>query len=217
MQQGATCPGCGAARQVGAECPHCGVIYAQAERRARERAATEAEARAALVRSCPSCQGQVSVSAPTCPHCGEVFQAPARWPVRALLGYGGAAVLALGVWAPIVRLPMVGPMNYFHNGDGDGIILLALAAVSVLVVALRRWFVLYGTGLGALAFLGHAIYDWNHRMALAGAKYSADMVGNPFAGIGQAMIESAQLEWGWAVLFVGAGLLVAAAALRDNR
>lgn len=207
------CPRCGARRQDGPECPHCGVFYAQAERRAREQAAAAVAAQAALVRQCPACQGQVSVNAPACPHCGEVFQQRAGWPVRSLLGYGGAGVLALGVFAPIVRLPFVGSMNYFHNGEGDGVILLILAAVSVVAVALRRWFVLYGTGGGSLMLLGYALFDWNRKMNSAKAEYSADMTGNPFAGIGEAMFNTAQLQWGWGLLFVGAGLLVAAAAL----
>lgn len=207
------CPGCGAKRQDGAECPHCGVIYANAERRAREKAAGSVVVQTTRVRACPSCQGQVSATAPSCPHCGEVFQAPARWPVHALLGYGGASVLALGVFAPIVRLPIVGTMNYFHNGEGDGAILLALAAVSVLAVALRRWFVLYGTGGGSLMLLGYALFNWHRKMSAAKAEFSADMAGNPFAGIGEAMFSTVQLQWGWGLLFIGAGLLLAAAII----
>lgn len=54
-----------------------------------------------------------------------------------ILGIAAAAVLFLGVFAPIVRLPMVGSFNYFRNGEGDGIIVLLLAIVS-LALALRR-------------------------------------------------------------------------------
>ena len=212
------CPRCGAKRQEGSECPHCGVIYANAERRARETAAATVVIQTTRVRACPSCQGQVSTTAPACPHCGEVFQQqPTAWPVRSLLGYGGAAVLALGVFAPIVRLPIVGTMNYFHNGEGDGVILLVLAAVSVLAVALRRWFVLYGTGGGSLMLLAYALFAWSGKMRTARAEYSASMAGNPFSGIGEAMFSTVQLQLGWVLLFIGACLLLAAAILsRDE-
>jgi hypothetical protein len=44
---------------------------------------------------------------------------------RQLLGIIGSAILFIGVFMPIVKLPVVGEMNYFHNGRGDGVIILA--------------------------------------------------------------------------------------------
>jgi hypothetical protein len=38
-----------------------------------------------------------------------------------------------------------------------------------------------------------------------------DLAGNPFAGLGQAAVSSVQLQWGWAVLVIGACLVIAAA------
>ena len=40
MEEPSTCPMCDAPRSNGLECPSCGVIYARAERRVRERAAS---------------------------------------------------------------------------------------------------------------------------------------------------------------------------------
>ena len=41
----------------------------------------------------------------------------------------GAAVLCLGVFSPIVTIPLVGSMNYFRNGTGDGVVVLLFAAL----------------------------------------------------------------------------------------
>ena len=48
---------------------------------------------------------------------------------RQLLGILGSATLFIGVFMPIVRLPIVGEMNYFANGRGDGVLILVLAGV----------------------------------------------------------------------------------------
>ena len=40
---------------------------------------------------------------------------------RQLLGILGSAILFIGVFMPIVKLPVVGKMNYFHNGRVDGV------------------------------------------------------------------------------------------------
>lgn len=209
------CPRCGAKRQGGTECPHCGVIYANAERRQQEKeAAMAAVARSVLVTNCRVCHGEISVNAPTCPHCGEVFQAArSRWPLRDLLGYGGAGLLALGVFLPMVRLPMLGTMNLFNNGHGKGLIILALAAASFAAVALRRHVALYGTGGASLAMLTHTLYTLNKIKNDARADFTKDLAGNPFAGLAEMAIEATQLQWGWAVLFAGAALLIVAAAL----
>jgi len=45
-------------------------------------------------RSCPDCDGQVSPSAPTCPHCGHQFR---HWPKR--LQFIGAVLAIISVVA----------------------------------------------------------------------------------------------------------------------
>lgn len=43
---------------------------------------------------------------------------------RQVVGFIGAAALGLGVFMPLVSMPIVGTINYFNNGRGDGIIVL---------------------------------------------------------------------------------------------
>jgi hypothetical protein len=47
--------------------------------------------------------------------------------IRQLLGILGSTLLFLGVFLPIVKLPVVGDLNYFANGRGDGVLVLGLA------------------------------------------------------------------------------------------
>jgi hypothetical protein len=39
----------------------------------------------------------------------------------------GAALLFVGAFMPIISVPIIGSMNYFQNGRGDGVIIVLLA------------------------------------------------------------------------------------------
>jgi hypothetical protein len=60
---------------------------------------------------------------------------------------GGAAVMAWATLFPLVRLPLVGTINYIANGKGDGIIILILAAsiIASVIVKQRRIAAILGT------------------------------------------------------------------------
>lgn len=44
-----------------------------------------------------------------------------------------------------------------------------------------------------------------------------NLVGNPFRGIADMAMQSVQLQWGWAILIIGAAFLIAAARLNNNK
>ncbi len=137
-------------------------------------------------------------------------------PRKKILGIAGSALMAFGVFTPIVTLPLVGSQNYFQNGKGDGVILLVLAAISLALVLKDKYKWLWYPALGSLAFL---LYGFISAMMTisdfrADAAKSAD--GGALSGLVQAAAQAAQVQWGWVILFAGAGLLVAAAAMKEE-
>jgi hypothetical protein len=56
-----------------------------------------------------------------------------------ILGLVRSAVLFIGVFTPIVGLPIVGTRNYFQNGQGDAVIVLVLALISLLLTLAKRY------------------------------------------------------------------------------
>jgi len=50
------------------------------------------------------------------------------------IGLAGCGLLVLGTFLPIVRLPMVGSINYFNNGNGDGIYIIIIAIISLFLI-----------------------------------------------------------------------------------
>jgi hypothetical protein len=120
----------------------------------------------------------------------------------------GAVLLFIGVFAPIVSVPIMGNINYFMNGRGDGTILLLLAlAAGGLVLADKIKHVLW-PGLISLAILIWGFYSFERNMAQMRANMETELAGNPFRGIADMAANSIQLQWGWAVLVLGSGMLI---------
>ena len=73
------------------------------------------------------------------------------------------------------------------------------------------------TALASFGVLGYTLINFQTRMSELKVGVSTKLADNPMRGLVQNAVESVQLEWGWAILVVGAGLLVAAAAIGSAR
>jgi hypothetical protein len=135
---------------------------------------------------------------------------------RQVLGISGSALLFVGVFLPIVKLPVVGDLNYFANGRGDGVIVLVLAIVSLGLVLFKWYRELWITSLGAAAVLAFTFFTLQSKLNEMATQLETDLKDNPFRGLAGLAMQSIQLQWGWAVLVIGVGLLIAAAAIRDT-
>lgn len=134
---------------------------------------------------------------------------------KQLLGLIGSAILFVGVFAPIVSIPIMGNMNYFQNGKGDGTIVLVLAVVSLILVLLKKFKGLWFTGLGSMAIMTFTFINFQMALTNTRTQMETDLVGNPFRGIADMAMQSVQIQWGWALLIIGAVLLIASAAIKE--
>jgi len=135
---------------------------------------------------------------------------------KKLLGVIGSIVLFIGVFMPIVSVPIMGNMNYFQNGEGDGTIVLALAGISLVLVLAEKFKGLWFTGLGSLGIMLFTFINFQSKMSQAKADMESELAGNPFRGLADVVMQSVQLQWGWAVLIVGAALVIASAAMKEE-
>ena len=135
---------------------------------------------------------------------------------KQLLGLIGSIVLFIGVFTPIVSVPIVGNMNYFQNGKGDGTIVLILAVISLVLVLANKYKGLWFTGIGSLGVVLFAFINFQSKMSQAKADMDAELAGNPFRGLADMAMQSVQLQWGWALLIVGAALVIASAASKEK-
>ena len=230
------CPKCGAPKTPGSECASCGVIYAKAQSDdyARRKMMDEARRKAdAVVREmngqqfgsnlikCPTCGHAVSQNAPTCPSCGEIINATVALPNKStskstITGYIGAMIMAVGVFCPLVSLPIVGSINYFNNGKGDGSFVLLTAAAAAAAVFWNKFKILPFAGGATLAILAYDFWNFYSKMAKSKAEMHKDMAGNPFGGLADAAFNAVQLQWGWIVMLTGAIMLISAFVLKGK-
>jgi len=135
---------------------------------------------------------------------------------KQLLGLTGSAILFVGVFAPIVSVPIMGNINYFNNGKGDGVIVLVLAAISLILVLLKKFKGLWFTGLGSMGIMVFTFVNFQISLANTMTQMETELVGNPFRGIADVVMQSVQIQWGWALLIIGAVLLIASAAIKEK-
>ena len=135
---------------------------------------------------------------------------------KQMLGLIGSIVLFVGVFAPIMSIPIIGNMNYFQNGKGDGTIILVLAVVSLILVLSKKFKGLWFTGLGSMTVMAFTFINFQMRMSDVKAQMNANLAGNPFRGLADMAMQSVQLQWGWALLIVGAALVISSAAIRST-
>lgn len=136
---------------------------------------------------------------------------------KQILGLIGSVVLFVGVFTPLVSLPFVGNINYFMNGKGDGTIVLILAVISFLLVLAKKYNGLWLTGFASLGMMFFTFVNFQSKMSEAKIEMQKQLANNPFAGLGNLAIQSVQLQWGCAILIVGAVSVICAAAIKEQK
>lgn len=135
---------------------------------------------------------------------------------RQILGLSGSLILFFGVFTPIISLPIVGSVNYFQNGRGDGVFILLLAILSVFFTLTKRYRLLLFTGIGSFVILVFTFVTFQLRMSEMQSQMKQGMANNPFAGLGDAMFSTIQIQWGWAVLLIGAVIVTSTSLLKET-
>lgn len=180
-------------------CPACGAIYSKVER---------AVAQALEMTDAPNRGEQMAPGAERPP--GDGFSQ------RQMVAIAGAMVLAVGVFMPLISGPMGMSVNYFSNGNGNGVFILGMAACTVALAVARRYALLWATGGLAAAVTAYSF--WRIRSGITAAKEAITngLEGNPFRGLADMAADSIQMQWGWAVLGIGALLVLVSAGMEKG-
>src|SRR5689334_158458 len=123
-------------------------------------------------------------------------------------GVVGSAFLVVGVFLPVFSLPVVGNVNYIYKGRADGIIILTLLSASGILHVANRYRPLWYTGLGTLAVLAFTFTRFKLRLSELREAVLAELPDNPIPELGHETLDKLQLQWGWAVLVLGAIFVV---------
>ncbi len=115
---------------------------------------------------------------------------------QVMLGFTGAFFLLLGVFSPVMLVSQIGRIDYFTLGKGDGSMIIAMAIISFLLTFKKKYGALWFSGLGSFSIIGLTFMS-------------------TYARLGETKPEKIyeSLSWGWVVLFAGAVLVTATAAI----
>ena len=115
-----------------------------------------------------------------------------------------------------MSIPIVGNMNYFQNGKGDGTIILVLAVISLILVLTKKYNGLWFTSIGSIGVMLFTFINFQSKISQVKADMDSELADNPFRGLAEMAMQSVQLQWGWALLVVGAALVIASAAIKEE-
>jgi hypothetical protein len=133
------------------------------------------------------------------------------------LGFLGSIILFLGVFAPVVSVPIAGAMNYFQNGVADGSIVMVAGIISAILTARRKFWPLWISGGIALGCVLVTFGMFKYKMAQLRTSMSHDLKDNPFADLARVAVDAVQLQWGLPLLAIGAAMILVAAAIGTGR
>jgi predicted small lipoprotein YifL len=134
-----------------------------------------------------------------------------------VLGLLGAAILACGADAPLIRIPIVGSLSYLHHPASfracniGEIVIVAAAGLSIVSVLLKRLRVLWFTGALALAQLVTTVVLFEHDAAAVVAKADQPDLVDPVIMWAGSALQHSHIDWGVAVVAGGAMMVLAAA------
>lgn len=131
-------------------------------------------------------------------------------PIKKALGLIGSILLIVGSFTPIAKIASTGNLIYFQNGQGDRMIVLGLGIISLISILMKKYNLLIFTGPASLVIIVFTFLNLQNKINEMQTQLSPYLRGN------ETMINPIQIEWGFAVLILGAVLLVIAAFFKNK-
>lgn len=135
---------------------------------------------------------------------------------KQIYGLVGVIFSLFGVFAPVIKLPIIGTMNLMQLSETSSYIIMGFAALSFILILSNTCGLLAAMGVINVFIVGFALIECIERVNTAKETITNKLEGNIFAGIGTAIAKSISVEWGWIVLGIGAVALIVSGALKDK-
>lgn len=136
-----------------------------------------------------------------------------------LIGILGSILLLIGVFLPIVQIPIVGSIALFVGLKSYGSIVFVLAVLSIFLITYNQAKILLLAGTIALSIILYNLYRTNEYVSRIQDKAEGQINDGIFGGLAAAMSQSVKLEFGWLFLIAGSICILLAATTinKENR
>ncbi len=135
---------------------------------------------------------------------------------KQVIGLIGSIILVFGVFSPILSLPVIGSIDYFQNGEGDGIFILILAVISLIFLLHKKNKILLLTGFGCFVILALTIVKVNMKISQAKADMDIELENNIFNVLTDLSLRSIHFQWGILLILAGASLLIISSIIKQE-
>ncbi|MFZ1683478.1 MAG: hypothetical protein WAU88_05025 [Candidatus Zixiibacteriota bacterium] len=129
--------------------------------------------------------------------------------VRRALAVLGAILIAVGVFMPILGIPVFHDQSIMQLRPNAGWILLGLAVVTVLIVLTKKLGLLYVPGILAVVLLSYTLVAMQGRRDRIQSDIKSNVANTPVRGLVHGFVGSASLRFGWPLMMLGAVTIVA--------
>ena len=125
------------------------------------------------------------------------------------IAFIGAAMLIFGVFLPLFSVPFFGSVTYFGNSRSAAFVLIAIALAAAALAGTGRTRYVAFAGLAALGVMAGTFLRARARLEEMREGLGGDgFRGQLLRAIADRAAESVQPQWGWAVLGLGAAMLI---------
>lgn len=127
------------------------------------------------------------------------------------LAFIGIALTILGTFCPLITVPFLGSVNFYSNGglaSIDGLLLLGFSAWVAADLFKENYLSIKWKSFFIIGDILVGIFLTYMNVQKIKNEYKSEMAGNPFSEFGEALISPAGLSWGWAIMLIGAGILL---------
>ena len=128
---------------------------------------------------------------------------------KQLIGIIGALLIIIGVFMPMVSIPLIGGISFISKNKIGGIIVVILAIASIVLILKNNYKGLLGTGIASICviifYTVKMVYSFNKAKEEMGDNYLADMVS-----------DFINIEYGVPVLIIALVLVIVAAVIKND-
>jgi len=137
--------------------------------------------------------------------------------MKQIISIIGLVVLFIGIFSPVVSVPMIGNINYFHQQQTSATILLIMIAFSLIFILHRMFVRLFIASMLSLVIVLVGFFELYFKISDVKQEMSRDLAGNPFRGFVDLAMSTIQIQWGWVLLILGAILVMISSVMKDEQ